>query len=73
MSRKTNVSVRLEQTTVDKLQSLADETGLSLSDLGREAIARYLGEEVPTVGDRLTRLEREVAALQGKFRLLSNG
>ncbi len=72
MSRKTNVSVRLEQTTVDKLQSLADETGLSLSDLGREAIARYLGEQVPTVGDRLTRLEREIENLKSRLRLIGN-
>lgn len=73
MSRKSNLSCRLDPTLLKKLQKLAGETGLTTSDLAREAIARYLGEEAPTVGDRLTRLERQVELLQNRLRLLSAG
>jgi predicted transcriptional regulator len=72
MSRKSNLSCRLDPTLLKKLQKLAGETGLTTSDLTREAIALYLREEAPTVGDRLSRVERELENLKRRFRLFSD-
>lgn len=70
-SSKIPLSVRVPSSIHRKLQTLSESTGKSLSDLSVEALASYLGEDTPTVGDRLTNLEREVAALRGKLQALA--
>lgn len=68
---KKNISIRLNADLVEGLEAIARETGLSLIDVATEAIATYLNKPVPHVGDRLTLLEKQMAELKGKLRLLS--
>lgn len=67
-----NVTARVPDEILSKLNALAEQTGLGQSRLVNEALAQYLGIEVETVGDRLSRLEGEVKQLQQKLRLLGN-
>jgi hypothetical protein len=48
------------------------QTGKDKTNLIPEAIAQYLSVAVESVGDRLLTLEREVAALQEKFKVLNS-
>jgi hypothetical protein len=56
---------------VAKIKAMADQAGVPMTDLVVEALGRYVGEDVVTVGDRLSALEREVEALRGKLRSLA--
>lgn len=68
--RKINVSVRIPPELFSKLEGLSQTTKLTMTDLVTEAIAQYCGVNVETVGGRLEKLERDMEALQRKFRLL---
>jgi len=70
---KQNISIRLNADLVEGLEAIAKETGLSLTEVVTEAIATYLNKPVPQVGDRLTLLEKQMAELKGRLRLLSLG
>jgi predicted transcriptional regulator len=66
------VSVRVPVNVFSRLEELSQVTGLTNTELAREAIAQYCGVNVQTVGDRLAELEREVAALHRKFKVLGS-
>jgi predicted transcriptional regulator len=69
---KRNISVRILPELFSKLKELSEVTRMSNTDLVTEAIAQYCGVNIETVGSRLEKLKREVAALQHKFRVLSS-
>lgn len=71
MTTKKTLGIRIDGDMYARMEKLAESTGKTIGELGREAIAQYLGLEVETVEDRLVTLEREVADLRGKLKALA--
>lgn len=73
------LSIRVDENLASKLREVAEERGISVSDLIREAIIRYLkleaeervkrkAAEVPTdLEERIQRIESEIQAIWKKF------
>ena len=55
-----------------KLESIASDTGQTISDVAVSMLGAGVGEDIATPGDRLTALEREVGELRGKLRSLAS-
>lgn len=61
---KKNISARIPAELFQNLQEMTEATGMDLTTVVTEALRAYLGTDVARVGDRLTLLEKKVAALE---------
>ena len=67
---KSQLGVRIPNTLLNKLNNYTQETGTSKTEVVVSAIAEYLGcaDNVP-MSQRMTEIERRVAALEAKEKL----
>jgi len=61
---KQNITARVPDEVLARLNTLAEQTGMNQSRLVVEALSLYVGIEVEGVGDRLTRSEQQVQQVQ---------
>jgi hypothetical protein len=64
---KQMVGARVPELWMSKIKALSETTGLSQTELIYQAIGQYLGEDVATVGDRLSTIEGEVTAIKQRL------
>lgn len=69
--KKRPLSIRVPETIYQAIEQQALDTGLSITDVAVSMLGAATGQAVPTPGDRLTALEREVNDLRGKLRSLA--
>jgi predicted transcriptional regulator len=65
------LNIRIPSEDYRKLEQIATDTGMTISDVGREAISRYLGRSGAggRARSRLATVEGKVARLMGFLRL----
>jgi len=69
---KQQITTRVPDEGLIRLNAPAEQTGMNQSRLVVEALSLYLGVEVEGGGDRLTKVEQQVKQVQQKLKLLGN-
>ena len=69
---KQQITTRVPDEGLIRLNALAEQTGMNQSRLVVEALSLYLDVEVEGGGDRLTKVEQQVKQVQQKLKLLGN-